>query len=98
MYYAGTIDTIRNEINRRFPTAAPKTEELAEGEVASPSYILWMCAEVEKMDRTSMKAALKAARWMGWVFAHVECLEFWDNTRTRELVRADVQQGLDEPH
>ncbi len=94
MYYEKTIQEIR------LKTSGVKAEfcEIKKGEVAPISYLLWMCDEVQKMDTASFDAALKAARWMGWVFAHLELHGIWDNNTTRDLVREDRKLGFDKPH
>jgi hypothetical protein len=57
-----------------------------------------MCNEVEKMDISSVDEAVKAGRWMGWIFAHIEMAGLWNNKRTRDLVRNDRKLGFDKPH
>lgn len=98
MYYAGSLSAVRTEIERRYPGTKPELMELSEGEPVHPAYLLWMCEQVQNMDTSSIEAALKAARWIGWIFAHVEMLGLWNNTHTRDITREDVQQGLDRPH
>lgn len=33
----------------------------------------------------------KAGWWIGWILAHMELHGFWDNERSRELIRKDVR-------
>jgi len=98
MYYAGTIEALRTAIERKFPGTKPGFQELGPDDVVLPGYLLWMCEEVATMDTSSLDEALKAARWMGWVFAHAESMHIWTNARTRDFVRADRRACLDRPH
>lgn len=98
MYYAGTLAALRAAVQNKFPGTEAEYRELVPLKVAPASYLLWMCDEVEKMDTSSVDEAVKAARWMGWVFAHAELLGIWTNTQTRDLVREDRREGLDKPH
>ncbi len=52
------------------------------------SYLLWMLERIEEM---SAADATKAARWMGWVLAKVELMNFMTNKDSRTLVRQDVK-------
>lgn len=49
------------------------------------------------MDRESVKDAVKAGRWIGWVLAYVELMQLWHNNRSRELIRIDQEAGHDVP-
>jgi hypothetical protein len=48
--------------------------------------------EVELVKRSG-----KAARWIGWMLFAAEELKLWDNTRSRSIVRRDVDSGFDIP-
>jgi hypothetical protein len=98
VYYSGTISALKLTICEKLGILEARFEKFEEGKVASPAYLLWMCDEVLKMDSTSIDEAVKAGRWMGWVFAHVEILGIWTNTETRNHVREDRRLGLDKPH
>jgi len=98
MYYQLTIDRIRKAVELRRPGTVPAFKELKDHEQPSLAYLLWMCGEVEKMNINSWDEALKAGRWMGWVFAHIEFLGIWTNKDTREAVREDHRLHLDKPH
>jgi hypothetical protein len=98
MYYAGTISALRETIASKHPEVRATFSEIESGSDVPLSYLLWMCDQVLKMDTSSVDEAVKAGRWIGWVFAHVESAGIWDNRTTRNLVRADRQLGLDKPH
>lgn len=98
MYYQKTVAQIRTAIEHTQPGTQPEYSELVPGEIAPYSYLLWMCDEVQKMDTTSVDEAVKAGRWMGWVFAHLELRGVWENKSTRDLVREDRRNGYDKPH
>lgn len=98
MYYQGTILALRAAISGAFPMARAQFIELLPEQRVPISYLLWMLDEVEKMDTKSIDDALKAARWMGWVFAWIEIWGIWHNKITRDVVRLDRSMGLDKPH
>jgi hypothetical protein len=98
MYYLGTIRALRVAVEEVEPGVTAKYTDVVPGEVAPLSYLLWMCDEVQKMDVTSIDDAVKAGRWVGWVFAHAELAGLWTNTQTRDHVREDRKNGFDKPH
>ncbi len=98
MFYRGTITALRAAIEEHYPGTQAACSEIIEGQLAPLPYLLWMCDEVGRMDTTSIDEALKAARWMGWVFAYIELHSVWNNTMTRNHVRADHEAGFDKPH
>ena len=98
MFYQGTITALRAAIERKAPGTKAEFHLLPSLKVAPLPYLLWMCDEVEKMDTSSVEEAVKAARWMGWIFAHIELHGIWDNMVTRDHVRTDRRAGLDRPH
>ncbi len=99
MFYPHTIAELRTAIEERFPgTKSACMDKLPERRLAPPSYLLWMCDEVSKMKTDTVDDAVKAARWMGWVFTHVELYGIWGNNKTRDLVRVDRKNGHDKPH
>ena len=98
MYYANTIRAIKEIIEKVNPGTIAITSKLGDGDKVPISHLLWMCNEVEKMDISSVDEAVKAGRWMGWIFAHIEMAGLWNNKRTRDLVRNDRKLGFDKPH
>lgn len=94
-YYEHTLTTLEGAIREKFPHAVPREDAISND---MPSYLLWMIEKIRSMNRTSLKDALKAARWLGWILAVIEReLLFWDNRRSREIVRQDVKEGNDMP-
>lgn len=92
MYYPNTINKIEQKIAEKFTTtqANPDVTDL-------PGYTLWMIDQIKNMGQ-SENGSLKAARWLGWILRVVENdLNLWDNSFSRDLVRADVEMGLDKP-
>lgn len=83
-YYPVTITAVRREM-----TCHARTPAI--------DHIQWMCDQIESFDPYSLSAALKAARWIGWIYASVEQLGVWDNTVSREMARADSLFGFDRP-
>lgn len=59
----------------------------------TPEHLAWMVTQVAKLDRTSIEDAIKAARWIGWMLCAAEELGFWDNARSRALIRKDIAEG-----
>ncbi len=98
MYYKKSITALRNVLLEKVPHSKPMYQELPLGMVAPTSYLLWMCAEVKAFDTKSEKCASKAGRWVGWMFAHAELKGLFSNKQTRDLMRKDVEKGLDKPH
>lgn len=98
MYYYHTIQAIRTKIEEKESGTKPGFSELKPGSVAPLSYLLWMCDQIEIMETWSIENSCKAARWIGWILAHVEIHGIWDNNESRELVRYDCSQDLDQPH
>lgn len=95
-YYAYSVEKIREAINVRFPEAQ-QDESAVERDM--PSYILWMLDQIQSMDKKSISAAVKAARWIGWVYAICETqLELWENKTSRDIAREDKNQGNDLPN
>lgn len=86
MFYRVTIAAIRSVIEKKFPSITPK-ESLSPGD--EPGNLLWMADSIENLNRRSIADAVKAGRWIGWMLCKCEHLEFWDNPRSRELVRED---------
>ncbi len=94
-YYPHALETLEREILKAYPDAKPDENAI---DTDMPSYLLWMIGKLRTFDVASMKDALKAARWLGWIWRVVESeLKLWDNARSRELTRIDVQAGHDMP-
>ena len=87
--------TIRTHISEHFPSIVPRQGNEPGNEVA---HLLWMCTEINQtMSPKKIIDALKAARWVGWMLHECEVLGFWDNEKSRELARADVEAKNDLP-
>lgn len=84
-YYPVTITAVRRELSCHEATD-------------SVTHLYWMCDQIEGFDPYSLGAALKAARWIGWIFASMEQMKVWDNTVSRELARADSLFDFDRPY
>lgn len=85
-YYPVTLTAVQRELS------CPPVNE--------PTRILhlqWMCGQLENMDPFSLSAALKAARWIGWILRDIEAMNIWPNSVSRDLVRADALGGFDRP-
>ncbi len=83
------------EILNAFPEAKPDENVI---DTDMPSYLLWMIGKMRTFDITSLKDALKAGRWLGWIWGVIEYeLKLWNNARSREITRVDVHNGYDEP-
>jgi hypothetical protein len=90
------LGAVETELRARFPDAQPDGDAI---DTNAPAYLLWMVEQVRGMDTRSVKEAVRAGRWMGYIFRWVEEIGLWDNARTREIVRADVRQAdYDLPH
>lgn len=98
MYYKNTVHEIRKLINDISPNLKPIQFELIEAKRVPFNHILWMCDKIEKMDISFFDEAIKAARWIGWVLAHMELTGTWNNKQSRDLVRIDRKLGFDKPH
>ena len=57
-----------------------------------------MADVIETLDTGSIRNATKAARWIGWMARECERLGFWNNGKTRDLIRNDVSDRNDLPH
>lgn len=98
MYYQTSIREIRLTIEKISPSTQPCEATLVKGILPPLSHFLWMCNEVEKMDTTSIDLAVKAGRWMGWVFAYLEMHGILSNAEVRDMVRLDRENKKDKPH
>lgn len=94
MFYEITIAEIRSLIWKRFPNAVSRENLEPGGEAEN---LLFMADVIEALDTSSIRNATKAARWIGWMTRECEILGFWNNDRTRELVRGDVFAKNDLP-
>lgn len=82
MYYPKSIAAIRDHL---WWHHSQRTHD-AHGE----QHVLWMAEQIEACTDTSIKAAAKMGRWIGFMFCEMERLGFWDNKRSRELAQGDV--------
>lgn len=86
-------------MNYYYPvTTAAVRRELCEREAtARVQHIFWMCDQIDGFDPYSLSDALKAARWIGWIFHEMENMKVWDNSVSRELAGADALFDFDRP-
>lgn len=99
-YYQNSLRKIVSVIKQRKPDLKPvehitmnfqtPDEELA--------HVLWMAEEFPKRFDNSIKDAVKAARWIGWMFKSLENLGYLTNFDSRDMARKDKEAGLDIPH
>jgi hypothetical protein len=97
MYYPLTIARIRLAIDAAYPGTIATPDTLMPATPAPPPYLLWMCEEIENMNVYSVDEALKAARWIGWVLAHIELHGLWTNDESRDYIRQDKSHNHDRP-
>lgn len=76
-----TLAYIRSAILSRYPEATP----LEGGERIR--HLLWMADELD----SGRFDVLKYHRWIGWMLAMCEVEGLFDNNKSRELVRSDVE-------
>jgi hypothetical protein len=50
-----------------------------------------MAKEVDRFLTESFNDALKASRWIGWMYARAEQLDLWSLDKSRKLAKADVE-------
>ncbi|KKR43645.1 hypothetical protein A2434_02035 [Candidatus Woesebacteria bacterium RIFOXYC1_FULL_41_14] len=89
-YYRSTLDEIDKIIKDSKPEIRPDENGLENGNIEG--YTLWMTSQIRAMNHDSQEIALKAARWVGYVLRMVEEKGYWDNERSRELIRGDISQ------
>lgn len=89
-YYVNTLAAFATVLKGVQPQEDPEGKPTRE-------HLAWMLVQVGHLDRTSLGDAFKAARWVGWMLLASEQLGFWDNARSRALIRADVEAGFDKP-
>jgi hypothetical protein len=92
-YYPYSLRTVEEALRSKFPETEPDPEAIDSDPAA---YILWMIQHTREMKTTSVKEAVKAGRWIGYIFRWVEELGLWNNTRTREIIRIDVKDTDDD--
>ncbi len=98
MYYPNAVQSVRqyllalNHVPKYNPDSHPDGD-----------YLLWMCDEIEKMDEWSLHDALKASRWIGWIFGALEAGSSaggfnqyfpWKHSESRLRVSRDAEDGL----
>lgn len=86
-YYPVTITEVRRVLRDPSALWSPTMTQ----------HLLKMCDQIDHFDVFSLAAALKAARWIGWILAEVEQRDHWPNSVSRDLIRADVLHGHDRP-
>lgn len=89
IFYAKTIAAVRLAIPRHIVPEMPSVPEYARHE----PHALAMCNVIEQMNTFSATNALKAARWIGYVYCIMESRGYWTNGRSRDLARQDVREG-----
>lgn len=85
--YTITISEIRVTLSKY---KAAENDDSIDGK--DPSYLLWMCNQIECMNSNSVADVLKASRWIGWILAHMEMHHGWNNQRSRNVIRCDSVQ------
>ena len=96
-FYVQTITEVLRTIQDKFP-GIKESNVLNKDQSNLPNYFVWMCNSVLKFNYSSWADALKAARWIGWILRAAEQdLRLWDNTKSRNLIRNDVELRFDRP-
>lgn len=89
-YYVNTLASLTMILERNTAAKHPQAKPTL-------SHMAWMVKEITTFDRHSMADALKAARWIGWLLCAAEMHGFWDNNRSRALIRMDKEAHTDLP-
>lgn len=87
--YKNTIDEIEKSLLLRVPRLQPNEN----ADTDCFPYIYWMINKIKELEGDILADRLKAARWIGWVLRSVEGWGFWDNTKSRDLIRLDRVEG-----
>lgn len=100
MYYLITTSAVTTSIHQVYPKGSftVARENLDSGREPTIGHICWMCGEIQRFDTADIDAALKAARWVGWVLRWMESQNFWSNATSKELIKADKFFRLHAPH
>lgn len=85
--YLYTLTEITRVIREKDPRVVPNKGSYVsgKGKVAPLSHLLWMVNEIGKIDDPE-----KAGPLVGYVLAHIEFQGFWDNKKSLDLLRKDV--------
>lgn len=94
MFYKFSCKKIRFLFGGTFGISEGKECEDPRGRAESIEYALWMIDEMEKLDRTSLEDALKAARWIGWIYRLCNELNSLSLKEVRDLSRQDAVGGF----
>ena len=85
-------------ISEAFPEAEARQHSGHIGKEALPSHLLWMVEIMGSWDTFSVKEAVKAARWIGWIFRAMEELGLHTKEDSRSFSKMDVDKGYHLPH
>lgn len=97
-FYKNSRKAIKLDLQKKFPDIKP---ERVDGKILQkdlPCHLLWMVEEMENWDASTIKQAVKAGRWIGWMYRAMEELNLWDNNTSRLLSWQDVNDGYSLPH
>lgn len=106
-YYEVSLEAIENDLralaNELKIEIGPVEDPNAQDVPEVMNNLLFMVYRIRSMDTQSLEAALKAGRWVGWMFRDIQELYRrlgkgdWDNTRARDIARADRDMQADRP-
>jgi hypothetical protein len=98
-YYAFSRKAIEEAIQLRIPNAIPEKQNLELYPWKTFDHVLWMSQEMDGWDTSSTERALKAARWIGWMFrATEEICPTWTQDSSKQYAKSDVDAGYHLPH
>jgi len=92
-FYKESRKKIIFELGIFFPEAKALRHNNCVGEEDLPWHLLWMAEEMGKWDTTSIKRAVKAGRWIGWMYRAMEELGLFLLDTSREFSKKDVDGG-----
>ena len=100
MYYEHTLAHIHLALRQKDSEKiiTPEPANSPDRHVPTAGHILWMACEISYMDTQNVGDAAKAGRWIGYILLWMELHRFWNNQTSRDLVRTDVENRLDQPH
>lgn len=97
-FYENSCKEIESIIKEIYPNAIPTRYGDFVDEVSLPSHLLWMIGEMKEWDTSSLKRAVKAGRWIGWIYRAAEELGVWCKGDSRKFAKQDVDAGYHLPH
>lgn len=97
-FYKNSCKEIGAIIKEMYPHTVPLRYGDFVDKVSLPSHLLWMIGEMEQWDTSSIKRAVKAGRWIGWIFRSMEELGVWCKADSRKFAKKDVDAGYHLPH